>query len=443
MNKIVANSINLAKNFQNLPKQLKLSIAGGIGLFIFIVITLCATASGYTGPDFYKYKNIKDKELYCLGHVSRIAQADKWAVSGNQYSEVLNTINATFYWYCEYYGIQIVTNSDGNINLSKTLTDKGQKIVMASDTYADYVYKQLDKNGECQEYNAQTEAIMEKYRKKYGEMYYASYDLQEELQDFRYRNNETYEKCQSNIQKMAQEQHKLDNECIQVYLDLQDKLKPYILEQQKKQEEQEIKSNYPEKKNCFAYWMPHGGMWQEQCYKSKKECETAREERVDMGSKINRSECYNVNYLGAYCINDILAGYNRYNDIDNTEYAVTTEVCTKDIEQCESFKKYQAKWSRSQCVRKIVADAEWEGSFLTSEEKINDIIKNNQKNNSDTCTEYLPAKNQQQAFEKLGLDWNRTKNWGAFVDENNILRANKPSCREIAKDSAEYQKYKK
>lgn len=99
----------------------------------------------------------------------------------------------------------------------------------------------------------------------------------------------------------------------------------------------------------------------------------------NVGSKINRSECYNVNYLGAYCINDILAGYNRYNDIDNTEYAVTTEVCTKDIEQCESFKKYQAKGSRSQCVRKIVADAEWEGSFLTSEEKLNDIIKNNPK----------------------------------------------------------------
>lgn len=441
MNKIISTSINWIKDLKKLPKQSKIKILGGICIAIIAVITLCAATSDYTGPDFYKYKNLQDKELYCLGYISRITQARRWAMTENEYTELISNIDATFDWYSIYYGIEIVQNPDGTVNLLKTLNDREQEILIASDSYADYIYKKLDKNGECQKYSDQLKAIEENSRKKYGEMYFVLPAAQQELQDFKYKNKEKDEKCQFKIQKMVQEQKNLEGECVRVYLDLRKKLENYIIEQQ---EEQEIKSKYPEKKNCFAYWMPHGAMWQEQCYDSKKDCEKARKERASMGSKINRSECYNVNYLGAYCINDILAGYTKYSDMDNTEYEVTTEVCTKDIDECESFKQYQAKGSRSQCVRKIVPDAEWEGSFLTSKEKLNDIIKNNQKNSeSNICTKYLPASNQQQAFEKLGLDWNRTKKWGAFVDTNNVLRANKPSCREIVKGSAEYKKYEK
>ena len=63
-------------------------------------------------------------------------------------------------------------------------------------------------------------------------------------------------------------------------------------------------------------------------------------------------------------------------------------------------------------------------------------------NNNSGCTKYTAAYNQQAAFENLGLNYHKTKKWGAFVDVYGNLRANKPSCRLIERGSAEYNRYK-
>lgn len=59
------------------------------------------------------------------------------------------------------------------------------------------------------------------------------------------------------------------------------------------------------------------------------------------------------------------------------------------------------------------------------------------------CATYPKRPDQKQAFDALGLDWGRTNRWGAFVDLNGELRADKPSCRQILKGSDEYEKYRR
>ena len=62
--------------------------------------------------------------------------------------------------------------------------------------------------------------------------------------------------------------------------------------------------------------------------------------------------------------------------------------------------------------------------------------------NNSGCTKFAAAYNQQAAFENLGLNYHKTKKWGAFVDVYGNLRANKPSCRLIKRGSEEYNRYK-
>ncbi|MBD5401005.1 hypothetical protein HDR61_04685 [bacterium] len=191
---------------------------------------------------------------------------------------------------------------------------------------------------------------------------------------------------------------------------------------------------------CYATYAPHGDIWSSLCYDSKKECKNHLKEDIAEGRTVNTKSCYKYEEISGYCIENVYTGETRFDDFDNSEYKVVTQVCTKTHEECAEFANYQGQ--PSGCYPATISVHESEDNYLTSDNVKKKILKNKPVDQN-KCNDFIHAENQQQAFENLGLDWNKTKTWGAFVDTNNILRANKPSCREIIKDSVEYNKYKR
>lgn len=206
---------------------------------------------------------------------------------------------------------------------------------------------------------------------------------------------------------------------------------------------------------CFAFWAPHGGYWQDNCYDSRAECNKNLAQRIEISPNVNTKSCYRLERIEAYCLGGVLTGHTRHDDFDNTPYEVKTEICTRTEKQCQEFIKYRDPGLAGKhigCEKTIVATREGEGSYLSSRAELDSIIKNNAErmakdqagaNDGTTCVQYRAATDQQRAFTDLGLDWERTNKWGAFVDVDGALRANKPSCREIKRGSAEYAKYLK
>ena len=230
---------------------------------------------------------------------------------------------------------------------------------------------------------------------------------------------------------------------------------------------------------CYATYAPHGAIWSSHCYDSKKECKSDLNDDRAEGRTINTKSCYKYEEISGYCIDDVYTGETRLDDFDNSEYKVVTQVCTKTLDECAKFTNYQSE--PSDCYSMTISTRESEENHLTpdnvkkkiletepaahdavtdsksvTDKQINNNGNKKSSKGTDTkgvkksassapnkCNDFRHAENQQKAFEKLGLDWNKTKNWGAFVDVDGILRADKPSCREIVKDSQEYNKYKR
>ena len=92
------------------------------------------------------------------------------------------------------------------------------------------------------------------------------------------------------------------------------------------------------------------------------------------------------------------------------------------------------------CEYQVVAAKESELPYLSTDKELKDLMDSI---TSTKCAKYVHAYDQKQAFERLGLDWEKTNKWGAFVDDKDNLRADKKSCRLIEKNSEEYNKYKK
>lgn len=191
---------------------------------------------------------------------------------------------------------------------------------------------------------------------------------------------------------------------------------------------------------CFAYWTPHGGFWQDECYSDKKTCKEAFVESKSIGRRHNTEKCYKHEQVTAYCITNVKSG-KFMQDYDDKEYEVLVNVCTEKLDECRKYEKYSSAFCHKVT---DVNTRESEGLYLNSKHDLEDIIKKNKKSNDNKsgCTKYESAPNQQSAFENLGLNWKKTKNWGAFVDVDGNLRANKPSCRLIERGSTEYNKYK-
>ena len=198
---------------------------------------------------------------------------------------------------------------------------------------------------------------------------------------------------------------------------------------------------------CFAFWAPHGRFWQDQCYDSKKDCATALAERKDMGLRLNTDKCYRGEFTDAYCVGAVDTGRIFHTD-DDAYVPWLTTVCAKKLSDCQKYEKYTT--DNSHCEKeKNIKTREGEGLYITPAAELEKIDTNGRvhsgavKASSDGCVNYIAAPDQERAFENLGLDWSRTKTWGAFVDVNGDLRANRPSCRLIERDSREYNRYKK
>lgn len=148
MNKVLKDYIDYIKNFKKLPKQLQIKIVGGISIAIVAVITLFSATSGYSGPDFYKYKKLQDKELYCLGCLSQIIDSGRSEMSSQDYWTAKNTISAAIFMYFEYYhGIKLEVNDDGSAFEGMSRRDK--KILNAYGASGPYYLKKIDKEGYC------------------------------------------------------------------------------------------------------------------------------------------------------------------------------------------------------------------------------------------------------------------------------------------------------
>lgn len=191
---------------------------------------------------------------------------------------------------------------------------------------------------------------------------------------------------------------------------------------------------------CYATYAPHGAIWSSHCYDSKKECKSDLKNDRAEGRTVNTKSCYKDVWIEGVCLDNVYTGTTRFDDFYGMEYRAISYVCTKSLEECETFHSYQSKYSK--CYKARIRTRESEYFYLTPKSKKAKIIEAG-KVDPNKCNTFPPAENQQQALENLGLDWNKTKNWGAFVDVNDILRADKPSCREIVKDSQEYNKYKR
>lgn len=190
---------------------------------------------------------------------------------------------------------------------------------------------------------------------------------------------------------------------------------------------------------CFASYAPHGAIWDSNCYDSKKECNNdLKRYRADYMT-VNTKSCYKEKWIDGFCLEGVYTGETRADDVEFIEYRVMSYICTKTQKECEKFHQYQRDYSK--CFTARVRTRESEEYYLTPASRKSKVIKAGPVDRN-KCSDFMYAPNQQQAFENLGLDWENTKNWGAFIDTNDILRADKPSCREIVKDSAEYNKYK-
>lgn len=206
-------------------------------------------------------------------------------------------------------------------------------------------------------------------------------------------------------------------------------------------------SDTPDTNYCYAFWASHGAYWQDVCYPTKKECKKSLKEHFEMGLSANTKKCYRQEYTDAYCIS-VPSGYFRQTDDFETVVPIYASVCTKKYEDCAKYERFSI--DSDKCEKANVPTRESEGRYLSPQKELDGILTRNTELYKPTefikpieCTKYTAIPNQPVAFETLGLDWNRTKNWGAFLDVYGNLRANKPSCRLIKPNSSEYDKYRK
>ena len=227
---------------------------------------------------------------------------------------------------------------------------------------------------------------------------------------------------------------------------------------------QDYKNNL---KYCFAYHdMERLFKWYSYCNSDKKACDKEAANKFSVGYKINVEKdknCYKYHEVKAWCLDDVRT--NDFVKYDGDDVELTRTVCTKTEAECSNLRKYQLEGNFVKpCYEKVVSEHEDNNAYLFSQSELEYFInvhdlakkyktnsgketvkqqtKANNSGNKSGCTKYESAPNQQSAFENLGLNWKKTKNWGAFVDIDGNLRANKPSCRLIERGSTEYNKYK-
>lgn len=127
-------------------------------------------------------------------------------------------------------------------------------------------------------------------------------------------------------------------------------------------------------KYCFARWLPHGGIWSDECYETEKEC---TKHLLNSPNQINTTRCYHPEILPAWCIDDILTGQTRFYDSPAyLEYEIMRTVCMRTESECRAMKKYQAQNSESECHRQMVFLQQSEASYLTTKSELSEIIKN-------------------------------------------------------------------
>lgn len=128
-------------------------------------------------------------------------------------------------------------------------------------------------------------------------------------------------------------------------------------------------------KYCYSFWAPHGGLWQETCYDTYDQCQSELTSDI---RRTNVDSCYSPTIVPAWCVNDILTGEYRTDDVAGERYELVQTICVSDLMVCESMRRYQNPYSKSECVAHMVFEHESETSYLTPDYELEKIIKNNQ-----------------------------------------------------------------
>ena len=136
-------------------------------------------------------------------------------------------------------------------------------------------------------------------------------------------------------------------------------------------------NDYMKNKYCFAFWAPHGALWQDECFDNKSECQKELKERMEIGSSVNAKNCYKPYLTNGWCIRDIKTGYNRYY-YDGTYGEMETSVCASSKKQCEQLEKYKHEPSNAVCHKQTVLSHPSMHSYLWSQKDINKLIKDNE-----------------------------------------------------------------
>ncbi|MCR5194218.1 MAG: hypothetical protein K6B71_01685 [Alphaproteobacteria bacterium] len=205
---------------------------------------------------------------------------------------------------------------------------------------------------------------------------------------------------------------------------------------------------------CYAVWTSGGEYWQNKCYKTRTECQNDLSKRIIWGNKVNTDRCYVREKITAYCV-DGARPLEIKTDKFGGKRTVHAILCARTKKECQKYERFSMTGDHCKAVSGVDT-REGENLYLTPKIELDKLIfmgtgqqdtevKNvvtKTSGNGTGCTDYVAAPNQQAAFESLGLNWNKTKKWGAFVDVHGNLRANRPSCRLIKRDSEEYNRYK-
>lgn len=127
-------------------------------------------------------------------------------------------------------------------------------------------------------------------------------------------------------------------------------------------------------KYCFSIWVPHGGLWQEMCFDTFEQCQS---ELSAVPNRTNVDRCYSPTIVPAWCVNDILTGEYRTDDVAGERYELARTICVSDLAACNAMRRYQNPFSTSECLARMVFEHESETSYLTPDYELATIIQNN------------------------------------------------------------------
>ena len=136
--------------------------------------------------------------------------------------------------------------------------------------------------------------------------------------------------------------------------------------------ESEIKGKY-----CYSHYAPHGALWQIHCFDDEKLCQQNLDADLKDFMILDAKKCSRPYLTEAWCISSIKTGLYRYYDGD-TYGEMLTGVCAKNKSQCEQVAQYRFD-KKSICHKETVLSNKNEFNYLTSEQEIKKIIKQNRE----------------------------------------------------------------